>query len=500
MITFKAFCLPVLVVVLAMTGEFVTAAPALQHKMAEAPLCDPDLIDGTFAFANLPAGEQTISLHFENKSHAACRLHGPVGPSFAVDGPSMHVALCWLCDQNDVPSLVWEALGNQILLAPDERAVLDLNWASTGESCQWADWASFSATWAKQAFYLFVPSSWPMHICSSVKSFGYRPEGNSASVAEVKEGLLRVFATPTVIYSDEYAILHVELTGAAADVSSQRGCASLYTVRHGPSIPTRFEPLGTLESLLRPSFTPEQIKKERVWPPSTIPRRCDIAIGQAIANAHIGAAELADLVRIEWRTAPGPDEVPAFLTAATHFNVLDVDTLAPNWGSMVEGIRAGLSIDRGSFRLGERVPLHLRWENVNAARPLAQGECQEPKPALEIQDSQHRVLRTNPIEEICAGHGWGPFIIQKGKPQRTFIELATGHASMAAVGYGPAWGDLPGPGVYYLVTVWSPQVFDAYDESDNTPRIVGNTGRMGKVYATARSLPVRVEVAPANNP
>ena len=66
----------------------------------------------------------------------------------------------------------------------------------------------------------------------------------------------------------------------------------------------------------------------------------------------------------------------------------DVDTLAPNWGQPVEGIRAGLSIDRASFSLGERVRLHLPLENVNAAMPIAQGECKEPEPALEIQDVQ----------------------------------------------------------------------------------------------------------------
>lgn len=35
------------------------------------------------------------------------------------------------------------------------------------------------------------------------------------------------------------------------------------------------------------------------------------------------------------------------------------------------GIRAGLSVDRASFSLGEWIPLHLRWEDVNATMPLA---------------------------------------------------------------------------------------------------------------------------------
>jgi hypothetical protein len=137
---------------------------------------------------------------------------------------------------------------------------------------------------------------------------------------------------------------------------------------------------------------------------------------------------------------------PAFLTTATHFTVLDVDTLAPNWGETVEGIHAGLSVDRASFSAGERVPLHIRWDNVNAGEPLGQGECGDPEPALEIQDFQHNVLRTIPKYSMCNGHGWGPFTVQKGKAQRTFRELTTMSTRTG----------LPGPGVYYLVSVWSP--------------------------------------------
>jgi hypothetical protein len=480
------------------------APQAVEHEAGQSPLCDPDLIDGTFTFASLPAGEQTVSLHFQNKSNAACRLHGQAGPSFAVDGHSMHVASCWLCDQNNTPSPATERqLGNQILLAPGEGATLDLHWASTGESCQWADWVDFFVQWAKQTGYLFIPSDWPMHICSAVKSAGYRAEANSASIGEVRGEMLRVSVMQAAIYSDEHATLHAELSGQTTSVAQPPGCASLYTVRQGPSMATRLDPLPTMGSFSRPSYTPEQIKedKERAWPSwkKDHLRRCEIAGGRATADADISAADLANVTHIEWRTAPVPGEDPVFLTATTHFSVLDVDTLAPNWGDPVEGIQAGLSIDRASFSLGERVPLHLRWENVNAAMPLAQGECKEPEPALEIQDSQHNVVRTIPIEPGCMGHGWGPFTIQKGKAQRTFIELTTTHPPMPPfITDVPA--DLPGPGVYYLVSVWSPRVLDAPDaDTDKTPRI-GSSGRVGKVYATARSLPVRIEVAPGNNP
>jgi hypothetical protein len=106
----------------------------------------------------------------------------------------------WLCDHDNIPSPAPEPQsGNQILLAPGERAMLDLHWASNGESCQWADWVDFYFRWAKKTFYLFSPSEWPMHICSAVKSAGYRAESNSQSSGEVRGGVLRVSVMQTAI-------------------------------------------------------------------------------------------------------------------------------------------------------------------------------------------------------------------------------------------------------------------------------------------------------------
>jgi len=484
-------------------AQILPANGALQTEAHQAarPLCDPDSIEGTFTFASLPAGEQTVSLHFQNKSNAACRLYGEAAPSFAVDGHSMNVARCWLCDQGNSASPAPERKsGNQILLEPDGRAALDLNWESTGESCQWADWVNFSVQWAKPTGYLFIPSEWPMHICSAVKSVGYRVETNSPSIGA---GVLRISVMPAVIYSDEHATLHAELSGQTADVAHQGGCASLYTVRHAHSMETRLDPLLTIGSFLQPSYTSDQITEdnERAWASwkKDHLRRCDVASGQATADADISAEDLANVKHVVWRMAPMSGNDSAFVTVTAHFNVLDVDTLAANWGDPVGGIQAGLSVDRASFSLGERIPLHLRWENVNAAMPLAQGECKEPEPALEIQDSQHHVVQTIPIEPMCMGHGWGPFTIDKGKAQRTFIALTTAKPTVPTFSSYVVAG-LPGPGVYYLESVWSPRVLDAPEAGADETLHIGSPGRFGKVYATARSLPVRIEVAPANNP
>ena len=486
------------------------ALPSEEHQGAQSPLCDPDLIDTTFTFVSLPAGAQTVSLHFQNKSSAACRLHGALSPSFAVDSHSIFVDSCWLCDQDHASSLApGRDPGNEIQLAPGERARLDLQWESAGPSCQWADWVNFYVRWAatdRDYFYLFIPSEWPIHVCSWVMSTGYRAEADSPSNGE-SGARLRISVAPAPIYSDEWTTLHVELFGQIPSVAPEGGCATLYRVLQEPSIGTRLDPLRTMGSSSGPSYTPEQIEedKERAWPPWKRDhlRTCAIPAGRATADADITAAELAAITHVEWRTASPPGENPVFVMADTHFSVLDVDTLAPNWGDPVGGIRAGLSIDRPSFSMGERVPLHLRWENVNAAMPLGRGECWEPQPSLEIQDSQHNVVQTIPHLPGCMGHGWGPFAIPKGEPHRTFIELATEPSTVPAShtyvrGYVAA--TLPGPGVYYLVSVWTPVVLEqSAPDTDKTPRI-GSSGRFGNAYATARSLPVRIEVARGNHP
>jgi Protein of unknown function (DUF4232) len=487
----------------ALTLSDMEAPQAVVQEAAQAPLCNADSIDTTFTFASLPAGQQTVSLHFRNKSNAACRLQGWLGPSFAVDSHSMNVETCWLCDENNAPSPAPERhSGNQILLAPGERATLDLHWASTGESCQWADWVALYFQWTKQAVYLFIPSNWPMHICSAVKSAGYRAEANSPAIREVSGGVLRVSVLQPVIYSDERATLHAEVRGQASFGAPPYGCASLYSVRQDPSVAARLDPLVTIGFSSRPSYTSEQIKEddERAWPSWKTDRlrRCDMPAGATVADADITAADLANVTHVEWRTAPAPGEDPVFLMATTHFTVLDADTLAPNWGDPVKGIRAGLSVDRASFSLSERVPLHLRWENVNAALPLAQGECMEPEPSLEIQDAKHHVLGTFPTIPMCNGHGWGPFTIPKGKAQRMFNELAGLHPA-PPIFFSEVLFDLPGPGVYYLVSVWSPNVLEALDADAGKTPYIRAAGRVGKVYGTARSLPVRVEFTAATN-
>jgi hypothetical protein len=503
------FALEVSVIV---TGNAQSLIPAGTQQtvsagaIAQPPSCNPDLIEGTFTFANLPVGEQTVSLHLRNTTNTACRLHGQVGASFAVDGHSMAIKDCWICDPNDKPLPYPERQsGDQFLIAPGEPVTVDLHWASAGASCQWADWVDFVVQWSKTFGYRFIPSGWPLHICSPVRSTGYQAGADSRLIPAAKEGALRVSVLQDHVYNDERATLHVERTEHEAPGEQPAGCATIYSIRQEPVTGMRLDQLRAMGSRSIPSFTPEQIQedRERAWPSWKTDRlrRCDIEADKTTADATIDAADLASLTHILWRTAAAPGKQSAFLTTATHFTVLDADTLEPNWGETVNGIRAGLSVDRPSFNVGERVPLHIRWENVNATKPLAQGECADPKPALEIQDSKHNVLQTIPtVSWGCNLHGWGPFEIQIGKAQRTFRELTTVAPPMPPF-VTPPRVDMPGPGVYFLVSVWSPSLLEGVPDTPGprTNQSNSDRGHFGEVYATARSQPVRIEILPRNH-
>jgi hypothetical protein len=163
----------------------------------------------------------------------------------------------------------------------------------------------------------------------------------------------------------------------------------------------------------------------------------------------------------------------------------------------VEGIHTGLSVDRSTFTIGEWIPLHVRWDNLAATKTLGQGECGEPEPALEIQDAQHHILQTVPLQEGCMGHGWGPMKMKQNQEQHRFWQIGTEPGSRVPYGM-PEATKLTIPGVYYLVTVWSPIVLEPKLPTDNSMSMA--EGHLGAVYATARSMPVKIEISAKAQP
>jgi len=145
-----------------------------------------------------------------------------------------------------------------------------------------------------------------------------------------------------------------------------------------------------------------------------------------------------------------------------------------------------------TFTFGESIPLHLHWENFSASKKLGVTECGWPEPQVEIQDASHHVLGTADLRSFCSGHGWGPFSVEPEKQQRKFASLR-----FTKMGYMDSVGNavITGPGTYYLSAVWSPRELVA-KSSGTGGETLGSAYTFGERYATARSLPVRVEILP----
>lgn len=157
----------------------------------------------------------------------------------------MYVESCWLCDQIMAGH---SRLNGSLETRFFSRQANGPHWTCTGrqrESPANGRIGSISLfdgrLTATMAIFSFHPIG-PMHICSAVRSAGYRAEAASSSTGQMNGAVLRVSVAEAPIYNDEHATLHVELSGQAPSGEQQDGCATLYSVRQGPSIGTRLDP------------------------------------------------------------------------------------------------------------------------------------------------------------------------------------------------------------------------------------------------------------------
>ena len=489
------------------------------------PLCKPASIHATFSFADSPAGQQTMGIHLHNTAPQPCKLRGELDPDFAVDGHNAYVKTCWLCMPDGTPDAEAVRRNNDFVLPGNGDAQVTYRWSSVGDACQKVDWATMGVEWDGGAHFLFQNRHWKPNICSTMQISGYEsaPLTNDWTTSGA-ETTLKVTLPPTPIYADEIVQLTLELKSPHDVVGPTGRCPELYAVYKGGSGATHFEamlPDGydflVLHATDEPSLSVSSSSDELPAQFNDYMRLCDTAGKHATTTVTLPASlkapinvspqpNMDSLRHIVWRAENSSTHKPVFVTADTNFNILDPDTLPQNWGQQLEGIGAGLSVDNTTFAFGESIPLHIRWENFAASKKLAVGECGNPQPQLEIEDASHRVLgvlRTDHIES-CFGHGWGPSSIAPGKPQHNFASLR-----YTKMGYFISGDKVPidGPGIYYFSTVWSPPTLvEKADESrlelapGAEPELVPAQGlTFGEPYATARSLPIRIEILPSKN-
>jgi hypothetical protein len=497
---------------------FVCILPSMRGQTPAAntaPLCKPVDVDATFAFAEAPREHQTIGVRLHNTTPQPCKLRGELAPSFAVDGHGSLIKTCWLCTPDGHPDPEAIQRNNNFILTGYGNARVTYSWSSVGDTCQKFDWATIGTEWDGRALFLFEDMHWRPNVCSTMQISGYEPDADARNrPTSSAETVLEVGLPPTPIYADEFTQLTLELRSSHNLVGPTGRCPELYAVYSEGSGSTRFEAIlpDGYGALVRnrsdePSVFISGYSDKLPANLNGYMRVCDTQGKRntttvtlpASLNAPIHVVpqpNLEGLRHIAWRAENVSTHEPTLVTADVHFDVLDPDTLPQNWGTQIAGIGVGLSVDRTTFTFGETIPLHLRWENFSASKKLAVGECGDPQPQVEIQDASHRVLGTTDFVDMgCNIHGFGPFSVELGKRHRKSASLTS-----TKMGYTASEGKavITGPGTYYVSAVWSPPVLKAKN-GDPVIQGLGSEYTFGEHYATARSLPVRIEILPRKN-
>jgi len=168
---------------------------------------------------------------------------------------------------------------------------------------------------------------------------------------------------------------------------------------------------------------------------------------------------------------------------------------AQNWGPIVKGVRAGLSIDKTTYRVGEDVPLHIVFENVSAADPIY-GEPYRARPAFDVyfsssgkvtvQDEDGPLIPTRPVTVADLPTGGGPLRCPEPYSQGTPVRF---EKSLNRVRLLPRE-----PGTYKITVTWSPYTEDISTCQDYLTAAAGPAPKLPSPFVFATSNPVFIRI------
>ncbi len=146
----------------------------------------------------------------------------------------------------------------------------------------------------------------------------------------------------------------------------------------------------------------------------------------------------------------GEDRHTHFLASEVlHLRVVDSSDQSLRKWTRLDGLAADVLLDRGSYKAGEDIPLHLAIANFAAMVPVYSWDpAWDPCSAVGIQvlDEQGRPLpessRSHDYAQICSGHGFGPRLFEVGK-------IASLEWTLQSTGWLPKL-----PGKYTIVLTW----------------------------------------------
>jgi hypothetical protein len=157
------------------------------------------------------------------------------------------------------------------------------------------------------------------------------------------------------------------------------------------------------------------------------------------------------------------------------------------WGPVEKGVRAGLTIDRLTYAVGEDVPLHIALENISATH-LIYGEPFRPRLAfgkdvasirVTVQDEDGPLTPSESFGiEVTSGPAVCPAPYPPGNPMQ--IEK-----SLRRVGQLPS-----NPGTYKITVTW-----DSYTTGSPTCKVGFDPSAIPeKPYVSVTSNPISIEI------
>jgi hypothetical protein len=429
--------------------SFPTPAKSQTHEPSASeapPACTVVDLDITVRFGNEetkavstqkePSSVQVVTVQKRNISGHLCTFEQPInGPNFTPDRA-----------EGEEPFTVNQIPFSPLKLEPGQAARQTWRWRSNmpdvGRSCFEPKWM-----WGPP---LVVAPSLLKPVCSnidlspwSVVDAPHSPGESDASSSDAEVFAFKLTADKHVYDIGEWFPLHLSLDQASGSPAPREDCPTLYLRERSPDGATRIDEMKPLafKGCKSHGFGME-IRGD--WQSGFV-----LDSGANSRWAGHGTHTLQVFVL----TGSPDDGLIQFASSnPLQLEVVDPATLLRQWGPLVKGLQADITLDKTEFSVGEEVPLHAAIENLSSDAPVFSWDtvwdpCEVA--GIKIRDARGNPLPPSAFFEqtsICTGHGLGPRPLEKGK--MVPLEWRLG-----------ALGALPKlPGDYIVDLIWTPCV------------------------------------------
>ena len=441
-----------------------SAIPSASQKVS--PDCAASDLDTTYQFTNQLTTERVI-VTFRNISGHSCIFHPGDGVTFGGNGHNIWTKECRNCEPDGTPKIV-----GQLEVATGASAQLFVTWKTQadvgGEACQEGGTLNGNA-WSIWSVSLLG------NVCSVVLVDSYLPEAvdeqkqNLRSQTVPNERLVTITLTASgeTVYSLDSFWLHLTLEDRKGELElKENSCPLLFVRTRGSDGSTSLQEESGFCHL-----TPLGQQPGRSI-------RLDLA---TLGWGALGTPVDHSVQVFALLGSPDAQQVEMVTSNTLNLRTLDPATIPRTWGPESKGLAISLFLDKGTYLLGENIPLRMAVKNVSADATIASGEL--PCFAgitFEVRDPNGRdVAHADTMP--CTGHGWLMTYL-KGK-----VFPVTG-LTLQAFGLLPEQ-----PGKYTVVATWN-AMSDKANRPGSASGYYSEFGATLTPYAIVHSQPVAFEV------